>query len=423
MIKTFSWTEPVFLLILGLISIYVSVLSPGIWLLHHRSVDLPSYYVAGYMVLKDANPYHPDEIITMAYQVDLTEPIFPYIYFPLVAVLFIPLSMIRYQTVQILWYYISQIFFLFSIVFLYRITRRCYSSDSPVFLKRFFYLIPITCLSFPLISNFRHGQINTIILFFVCAFLYFLMTNSEILAGFALALVLSIKPQPAFILPYLLLKKRFKCAASTIISFIIITGLTVFVVGSRNFLFYLTNILPSFGLTQSEFQRIFIYWPGNHSLQGFVSRLFLTTMDSFSLWEKPDLITWVSYILLLTVIAISFFRLHTWSRNKPTTDRMLLRDCSYLLILSIMASPITWDHHLVLIFPLAAFLLFEKPNKFWKSLAGITILFCWIIMANDLYLVHPFWTMNKITSLGMSIKMFAILGFWGLISIYGQNTS
>ncbi|MGB3975486.1 MAG: glycosyltransferase family 87 protein [bacterium] len=412
-------TKKILILTIGLISILLSVFYPGWWLLHHRSVDLPSYYVAGYMLRQNVNPYHPDEIRIMALQVELSDPIYPYVYFPLVALAFMPLSLIRYQTVQLLWFGMSLIFFWLSLLLLYFITRRCYPSDSKLFFNRFLLLIPITCLSHPLIVNFRHGQINAITLFLICAFLYLLMTDSEILAGIALALVISIKPQPAIILPFLLYKKRFRCVSSTIISFATVTYSTVFATGWDNFRFYLRNILPSFSLVQNQYQRIFLYEPPNQSLQGIISRAFQTTKYSRGLWEKPELAILVACIALPTILMISFYKLFTWNRNKPTTDQALLRDCSYLLLTSLLISPITWDHHLVTIYPIAALLLFDKPGPFWKSPAGIMILFCWILMFIPLFEFHPIWTLNKLASLGMSIKGFALLGFWTLLTISG----
>ncbi len=417
-----SWTKKILILTLGLISIILSVFYPGWWLLHHRSVDLPSYFVAGYMLRQGVNPYHPDEIRIMALQVGLSDPIYPYVYFPLVSLVFKPLSLLRYQTVQLLWFGISLVFFWSSLLLLYFIIRRCYPSSSNRFFLRFLLLIPITCLSHPLIVNFRHGQINAIILFFICAFMFLLMTGSEILAGFALALVISIKPQPAIILPYLLFKKRVRCVSSTIISFVIITILTVCASSLDDFRFYLRFILPSFGLTPNQFQRIFLYDPPNQSLQGIISRIFQTTKYSRGLWEKPELITLVSCIVLPTILALGFYRLYTWNKNKPGTDRALLRDCSYLLLTSLLISPITWDHHLVTIYPIAAYLLFEKPNRFWKSFTGMMILFFWILMVIPLFEYNPIWTLNRLASLGMSMKAFALLGFWSLFTIFGRHS-
>lgn len=419
MVKANSKTEGIIVTMLILISFILAVFWPCLWLLKNNSTDLPSYYFAGYTLMKGGNPYRHAEMKELASQAGFSGSIWPYIYFPLTAMIFMPLSSIPFQTVQLIWFAVSQICFWLSLAVLYQITCRCYPSDPKSFFKRYIYMVPLTCLFFPLIMNFQHGQINTIILFFVCAFIYLLMTDSEMLAGFVLALVISIKPPPAIILPYLWFKKRFRCFWSTVISFVAITCLTIFITGWENFWFYLINILPSFCLKPTKYTPVLLNNPGNQSLQGIISRLYEATKNRWSIWGGTDHATVVSHVLLFIVMAIGFYRLYTWNRNKSATDRALLRDCSYVLIMSVLLSPIAWDHHLVIIFPIVAYLLFEKPNKFWKTLPGFMMFFCWTLMAIELYVYHPIWKQNIFASHGISIKGFASLGFWILLTIYG----
>lgn len=404
------------LILLGVASILLSIGYPGYWLLHNRSLDLPSYYVAGLLMVNNRNPYLPGEFWFTAEQLGLADPIYPYIYFPIIALIFMPLSLMKYSTVQILWFGISQVFFWFSIVLLVQITHRCFPSKQIPLLTRFLYLLPITCLSYPLVVNFQNGQVNTIMLFLICSFLYLILAESHIAAGVALALVIMIKPQPALIVPYLLYRKQFRSAISTIVTFIVGAILSGLAVGWDNFCYYLTDVLPSFSMIETRFPTIYPFVPPNQSIIGIVSRIFQNTMYTPGIIDRADLVRPVSSLLLAIILAIGFIRVFIWNQSRPTSDGSLLRDCSYLLVMSILLSPITWDHHLVIMFLAAAYLMFEQPTKFWKSLKGIFFLICWILMALPLFPFHRIWTSNGFFALGASIKGFALLGFWGLMT-------
>lgn len=413
MSSRFAWSVSA---ILGLAAFAVSVWYPGWWLLHNRAMDLPSYYVAGLLVVNGRNPYHPVELGTTAQRLGLADPIYPYIYFPIIALIFMPLSLMRYGSVQLLWFAVSQVFFWLSIVLLFQITRRCYPSESISSFRRLLYLVPVTCLAYPLVVNYQHGQVNTMMFFLICAFLYMLMSGSPVTAGIALALVIMIKPQPAVILPYLVFRKHIRCAVSTLVSFTAGTILTAHVVGWANFGYYLSDVLPSFSMIETRFPPIPLYVPANQSIHGIVSRLFQTTGYTVGILDYPDLVAPVSTFLIISVLVIGFGRVYTWNRGLGVSDRIILRDCAFLLVMSILLSPITWDHHLVTAFVAAIFLLFEKPGEFWKSSPGLVLGVCWILMIIPLYPFHPVWAINGIAALGTSIKAFALIGFWGLFA-------
>ena len=405
------------LMLLGVASIIVSVCYSGYWLLHNRSLDLPSYYVAGLLTLNGLNPYDPDELCLTAQQLGLTGPVYPYIYFPIIALVFMPLSLIKYNTVQLLWFGISQFFFWFSIALLAQITYRCFPSIKTSLPIRLLYLIPLACLSYPLVMNFQNGQVNTIMLFLICAFLYQIMTGAHITAGLALALVIMIKPQPAIIIPYLLYRKHIRCAVSSFIALIVGTGLTALVVGWDNFCFYLTDVLPSFSMIETRFPPIYLFAPPNQSIAGIVSRIFQNTMYTPGIIDRADLVRPISSLLLISVVTIGFIRVFTWNQRRSKSDHTLLRDCSYLLVMSILLSPITWDHHLIMTFSAGVFLMFDRSISYWKSFTGIAFGVCWVLMAIPLNPFYRLWTVNGFFALGTSLKGFALLGFWGLMTV------
>lgn len=376
----------------------------------------PSYYIAGLLALNGRNPYHPVELGLTAESLGLADPIYPYIYFPAIALAFMPLSLLDYPVVQSLWFVCSQLFFWFAILLIFRITTICYKTSNVSITRKILLIIPVTCISYPLVVNFQHGQINTLILFLLCTFLFSLMTGSNIISGIALGMVIMIKPQPLIIIPYLLFRKRFRCAIAAIVTVIAGTATTASVIGWDHFRYYLREVLPTFSMVETTFPPIPLFVPANQSVHGLVSRLFSTTQYTKSIFQYPEIIRPVSGLVVLIILSISFYTIWRWQRFLIPPQQALFRDGSFLLITSILLSPITWDHHLIVAYIAAVYLLFENQCVTRKKTLFPAMVICWILMMSPLYPFSSIWTYNALTALGTSLKAFSLIGFWALFA-------
>lgn len=392
---------------------------PGWWLLQHRDLDLPSYYVAGTLVLEAKNPYHPVELGTTAQNLGLDKPIYPYIYFPMLAISFMPLTLLEYPTVQMIWFIITEGFFWLSVGLLIAIIRHCYDIKLKVTTIKGIILIALCTVSYPLVINFINGQVNTIILFLLCAFLYLLIHKSDHLAGVALGIVSMLKPQPLILIPYLVYKKRYRSALVASGTFVFGTISTALIIGWQNFIYYLKEVLPTFSMVKTSFPPIPLNLPANQSIHGFVARLFQTSVYSTAPFNSPEWVKPVSTLLVVIILLVSGFRIWSWRNSSLSEARNLLREVSFLIIVSILLSPITWDHHLILAVIAMVFIYFESVSHRVSTPAFLAALLCWILLIIPLFPDSRFWLKSAVLTLGISLKTAALLSFWSTLAFTG----
>lgn len=389
----------------------ISVLYPAWWIARYRAMDLPSYYVAGLLTLNGKNPYHPVMLGMTAQSLGLDKPIYPYIYFPMIALIFMPLALMNYSTVQILWFLVCQGFFWLSVGLIIHLIRTAGCAGTVPARTRNLIVMGICGISYPLVVDYQNGQVNTLILFFAAAWLVLMMKRSDVFAGIALAVACMIKPQPLILLPYLLFIRRFRATASAAIAFAGGTVVTAWIIGWKNFIYYLTEVLPTFGMARTSFPPIPVYVPPNQSVYGYIARLFQTTEYSHAVAEIPGIVRPVSMVCVVSILLISAWRVWRWQSVEHASNRALLRDGAFLMVTSILVAPIVWDHHLVVASAAAAYLLCCRDLSY-RSPRFYGFAICWIVMMAPLFPDHPFWAQNAWTAQGMSLKFFGILGFW-----------
>lgn len=416
----------------------VAFIYPLLQILSRRCLDLPSYYIAGKLALSGRNPYNPVELRMTAQALGMGTLVYPYIYFPMLALIFMPLSLLDYQTVQIGWFLLSQAFFWLSPVLLCAIDAACRPPGVPADRRRSIALIILLCLSYPLVSNFVNGQVNTLILFLLCAFVLQLIRGFDVQAGILLAIVAMIKPQPLILFPYLVLKRRFRAAMAALAAFVIGTAATASVIGWSNFRYYLHEVLPTFNMVQTSFPPILIYAPPNQSIHGFVFRLLHSTEYSSGFGQWPHLIRPAATAMVVLVFIVSAWVLvrrqdgarclSAQAESKgagaasipaaqPDAEaRRMFRECAFLIVASILLSPITWDHHLVILGIAGASLLFTRPLPDFRRMPGLALLICWIVIMIPMMPFASIWTGSPFAGLGISLKLFAIAGFWALLA-------
>jgi len=401
----------IYLVILVIFAVILSVVYPGWWTLHHRAMDLPSYYVAGNLVLNRSNPYHPVELGMAARSLGLDNPIFPYIYFPMIALIFIPLTFLNYTTVQIIWFLLSQAFFWLSLLLIAFINKKNDSSkdDNRKYLLS---IIAISCFSYPLIVNYQNGQINTAILFLLCSFIYLLVRGTDIMAGVSLGLVCMIKPQPLILIPYLIFKRKYKCTTSAVFTFVFGTISTAQAIGWDNFLYYLKEVMPTFSMVKTTFPPMPIYVPVNQSIHGLIYRLLQTTEYSIGLGNYYNFIKPVASVIILLILLISAYKIREWNKIDSLSESSYFRDISFLILTSIILSPITWEHHFVVVVIAGVYVFLADTHFKWRHPKNMMLIICWVVMMLPLFADYRFWGQTFFSSIGMSLRILALLFFW-----------
>ncbi len=160
-------------------------------------VDFMVYYQAGNNFIND---------ITNLYRYPY---IFPFRYFPLSAVLFVPFSFLPYDTSYVLFTFINLFLNLLTCLLLYKLYKLIVDDCSEKNEKRLLTFICVYLMSFPVASNYVLGQINLYVSLMIFTSLYVFIkydsTKSHLLGGMLLGMSAVIKPITVCMIPFLIL--------------------------------------------------------------------------------------------------------------------------------------------------------------------------------------------------------------------------
>lgn len=293
-------------------------------------VDFEVYYRAGQFFLARSNPY------------SFSFPPMPLNYPPSSLPFFAVWSLPSYPIAQLLFTATSFFLFLFS----------CYLLLQLVKINKALILLVLALLvqAFPTKFTLVLGQVNLILLSLVIFAFLLNWHGRKTSAGFFWGLASGIKLSPLILGIYFFYRKDWLALATGFFTFIFLNLASIYRIPAS--IDYFTDRLPQL-LTLSQPPDSYY----NQSLKIFLQRLYL---------PYPGLLT-IFIIGIMLFLGIRNYRLkRKLSGNK---DARLLNDLffySRLLILSVIAQSVAWQHHFVLLFPaLIAALHFAFTKKSW----------------------------------------------------------
>jgi alpha-1,2-mannosyltransferase len=345
------------------------------------STDFASSYFAARAVSVGANPYDLDLLKDLARVDQYRGELFPYLYPPFVcAVLMRPLAALPYATAAGVWFGCNAVFVLAGMCVLYVVGVRASPPEPPARWRRSLAAAgacaALVLLYYPVAENFRWGQINPLIFLGLMLFVFFLARRRDVAAGCSLAVIILIKIAPILLLLYLLLIKRYRAAVATLacVAALLLASMTI--AGADPTTYYVERVLPrlTFGQPVPDLPDQIAGYPGNYSLNGFFSSLFVESMLGDRLPWRDHGLGLVLYSGICIALLVDLARR---VRRAPPEDgslRQLLQIGNVIVIYSLVSS-ITSEHHLVsLAVPLVAVLLFEldaRPGPAW--IAGFAL--------------------------------------------------
>jgi len=170
-------------------------------------IDFPVYYAAGQSLLNGRTDlYAPDFALGR---------VMDYRYLPFFLVAFIPFWLIPYSISAYIWYLLSIIEITGCVIIIFRIFPALASS------KKAWLLIALSSLQY-FVMAVHYGNAHLFAVFLLFASLYSFQKGREVLAGLLMALAITIKLTPALLLPYFILKRRWKMLASVCVLIIIV---------------------------------------------------------------------------------------------------------------------------------------------------------------------------------------------------------
>jgi alpha-1,2-mannosyltransferase len=292
-----------------LVAAQVAVLAlwPGA---HTLMIDL-QVYVAGGAHLLAGQPLYDGGVL-----LDL-----PFVYPPVAAVLFAPLTVVPLPVLKIAWTALN-------LVLVVLVVRRCAPALPPPAVA----LLTAAALWLdPVRTTFYLGQINVVLLASV------LLDLTGKRRGYALGVAAAVKLTPLLFVAYLLVERDFRAAGRATATFAALTGLGFLLAPSDSVRYWLDGVVVAADRISA------VAGPSNHALAGSLGRLGLPTLLG----------------LLLAVATLVVAR--------------RLDDLAALTVVglgSAAAAPFAWSHHYVWCLPLVVLLVARRR---WAAVAATLV--------------------------------------------------
>jgi len=359
-------------------------------------VDLPTFYSAGVEVFQNGNS--PYSYHTLQKQMGQGYNVYPYLYPPPSLLFFYPLSLVEYSSAQFIILVINHLLVLLLLGFFMHFLSRSAKKANPMILI----LTLVYVLTFnPIIITLNHGQVNMLLLVFLCGFWIYTNRRKPITGSFFLAMAILLKTYPILLLPVLMVVGRKREIFYTLAWLGAGVLLSVIILPVTLWQEWFTQVLPSggYGHTPKGLFSPAAIW--NQSLNGYFSRAFTQ-----SKWSNPGyineglavILTYVSagLIYLITLFAV-------WNNFRVGEKGITKMFMAFLPAMFLMA-PLSWKHHLVYLLPSILLLLNAKSKLSRFS----TLFFHAACVLAALIIAFPFFN---------TLKFYAVLGIWCL-SIY-----
>lgn len=392
-----------FVLVCVLLHIFYFIFSVIMTLVFRTQSDFYVYYkVGGIFVNNPNNLYNP------AFYTDT----WPFRYFPLSALMFVPYYFMGFDLGFIVFNLINLLLNILISILLYKIIILVRGTDHESHDKRVVLYICLFLIGLPQIFNYVLGQINLYVTLFILLSLFIFIKYSDIkwqlIASIILGISIIIKPTTIFMIPFIILlgydyeKKKIKLEFTK--SFIRLLGVILPLSLNLILFFIYPNLLNGF-LTANFTGSETVLLNHSFSITKIISNMFLYLgVPSDELSVLP-----IFLVVLLVIGGLSFI-FYTFRRSNVNS---MIVGYLFGILIMFLAYFDTWDHHILQIAPLLIISLFNLPRnseltrKYIKP--GFFFLnFFGLVFTGIFWLIRPFFPFNFASTL------FLILIFIGV---------
>ena len=262
----------------------------------------------------------------------------------------------------------------------------------------------------PFQANLAVGQTSILVTLLVIAGWYFFKINKERMSGILIALATMLKFYPGLLILYFLINKKYKAFWSSIISMGIILVL-VFIVTRYDFFRFIFHIMPA----DATYSGADI---GNLSINGFFAKLFLSVKAYYDsgAFAASENYLFKDIFLLVAEGALVLYSARSIRKNTYDNDIGF----SAFIIVSLLLSPICWNHYLtLLLLPLIVLIKqLIKKSTVYEVIIFLTALFLISIDTGSVYFQKAL-TMAHAYISGNAMSLFYRLTFFSA-SFYGM---
>lgn len=407
-------------------------------------MDFTAYYTAGKALTAELSPYKNHILEDW----NLWDGFAQYkhsrfLYPPLLAKFFQPLSTIPYHSAKLLWN-ITNVIILFANLFLLVVIFKT---------KKLWQILAVLIAAlnfFPLIALLERGQIDNFALLFILLAAYFVINKrSFFVGGVLLGFATLFKLYLLFIIPFLILKREGKVLGGYSVSLVLLATLTLIITGPDITYDYLTNQAPriaSFGSSGTPEMLIPVwilvkYFPMTPiSVSLIQGKMYLSESISFN--SKASLVKVIDNIanslgivvspIFTSAIVFTLFFLTiyyiTSKKNliiKSTSNQAEFLYWQIALLIILLSSPYTWIMNLVWLFPSLFFILYlwsKRLNKdIYLPLTVISMGYVLLSIPDSFFFLRNVNIVNHVIQARFIIA--ELILFSGFIFLYRKDSS
>ena len=283
-----------------------------------------------------------------------------YIYPPFFAEVLAPLTPLGLVAAARVWLVVVQVTFLGALMLLLHINPELPRAGRRLFLVAAFAFMPVYL-------NFKFQQVATLWLLLLTALLWAGLRRRDGIGGVLLALAASLKVSPGFFIPLLARLGRWRMAITGSVVLLALTAVTM-LLAPHSWQFF-TVVLPRIGLGTANWD--------NGSIDGLVSRIAELDPGLFGAGTQSI------GKLVIALSAAGVIGLTLWVGRSGGDSTWTLRLSAAALVCALLiASSVTWQHHLVtLLLPVAtgmAWVAARRPAARYGWALAAAYALCWL---------------------------------------------
>jgi hypothetical protein len=371
-------TDPVIILLKYLL-IFLLVLAgiKGLWMAV-QSLILPDTYRKDFLqeylmakaVKEGLNPYLSIKELADFFLGAIPVNIFnhPSAHPPPVAVMSLPLAMLTYQQAATAWLFFELLCVIISIYFI----LEWWLHKRPTFLCMV--LVTLVVLAWPPFwEGLITGQFMTLLLMLMVLTWRALLAGYQAIAGLLLGFSLALKFMGWPILLFLLLCKKWRASTATGCTIILIYTLTALTIGLEPIIYYFQEVGSNVESLYRTAAPNFSIWSVGWRLFSGTETLALNTIEAPPFFEVQSLAPFISLLLLLLILTLGFILAN---QSKQVDSSFAI-----LICVSVLASPVTWSHYLVLLLlPMAVVSKYLLINRMPTGQSLFFVLICFLFL-------------------------------------------
>lgn len=252
-------------------------------------IDFKAYYLAAHLLQRRENFYDvkAQEEAMISFGLPLNDSL--YIYPPLLAILFLPLTTLSLSRAAQVWFLFNLALYGLALVILVK------STGLDTLKEKIAPLILLAFLFAPVLFTLYKGQVNIAILFLLALTYWFCQRGNLAWAGVSLACATMIKVVPGLLIVYFLWKREYVVVWAAMGTIAIIGILGLVIAGPSVHHTFFRSVLPALGAPRPN--------PSNQSLGGYLSLLLVPNPFTSCILNSPPLWKLLTTLLSLLLIA------------------------------------------------------------------------------------------------------------------------